>query len=563
DHVLLQAAQVVDLAGDRRFREDARRLLEGGRGDERVGGERRLGDPQQQGTSGGRLLPGVGQDVVRRDEPELVHHLVDEELAVPHVLHLHPAHHLPDDDLDVLVVDVHALQPVDLLDLVHQVPLQLLLAAHAQDVVRIDGAVHQGLARLDPFRFLHVDVRAAGELVLALVVLVRGHEDLAVLLGDVAVLHDTVDLRDDGRLLGTPGLEQLDHAGQTARDVLRLGRLARDLGQHVAGGDGSAVLDHEVRAGGEQVLAQHLALLVADLDARLLLLVRGLHDDRRRHPGVLVHLLVYGLAVDDVAEADLSALFGEDRERVGVPLHEELSLLDVLAVLDLELGAVDDRVALALAALLVLDDERARAVHDHQVALLVLDRVDVVELHAPGVLRLQGGLLAVVAGGSADVERAHGELRARLADGLGGDDAHGHAHLHQLAGGEVAAVAEGAHAPLGLAGQDGANAHLLDPGGLDRGSDVLRDLVVDLHDDAAAERVLDVLQGDPPHDAVAKRLDHLARFDDGPDVDAVHGAAVVLGDDHVLAHVHQAPREVTRVRRLQRGVRETLAGAVG
>jgi hypothetical protein len=28
-------------------------------------------------------------------------------------------------------------------------------------------------------------------------------------------------------------------------------------------------------------------------------------------------------------------------------------------------------VALALAALLVLDDERARAVHDHQVALLV------------------------------------------------------------------------------------------------------------------------------------------------------------------------------------------------
>ena len=87
-----------------------------------------------------------------RHEAELVHHLVDEELGVPHVLHLHPAHHLPDDHLDVLVVDVHALQAVDLLDLVHQVPLQLLLAAHAQDVVRVDGAVHERLARLHPLR---------------------------------------------------------------------------------------------------------------------------------------------------------------------------------------------------------------------------------------------------------------------------------------------------------------------------------------------------------------------------------------------------------------------------
>ena len=84
-----------------------------------------------------------------------------------------------------------------------------------------------------------------------------------------------------------------------------------------------------------------------------------------------------------------------------------------------------------------------------------------------------------------------------------------------------------------------------------------------LHDHAAAERVLDVLQADPADDAVAQGLDHLARLDDRADVDAVHGAAVVLGDDHVLADVHQAPRQVAGVRRLQRGVGQALAGAVG
>ena len=48
----------------------------------------------------------------------------------PDVLHPHPAQHLADDHLDVLVVDLHALEPVDLLDLVDQVLGQRLLAEH-------------------------------------------------------------------------------------------------------------------------------------------------------------------------------------------------------------------------------------------------------------------------------------------------------------------------------------------------------------------------------------------------------------------------------------------------
>ena len=47
------------------------------------------------------------------------------------------AEHLADDDLDVLVVDAHALEAVDLLDLVDQVLRQRLLAQHLQDVVRV------------------------------------------------------------------------------------------------------------------------------------------------------------------------------------------------------------------------------------------------------------------------------------------------------------------------------------------------------------------------------------------------------------------------------------------
>src|ERR1700739_1725023 len=52
--VLFQAAQVIDLAVDAGFGEDARGLLERRGGDEGVGGERRLGDSEEQRPSSGR-----------------------------------------------------------------------------------------------------------------------------------------------------------------------------------------------------------------------------------------------------------------------------------------------------------------------------------------------------------------------------------------------------------------------------------------------------------------------------------------------------------------------------
>ena len=52
----------------------------------------------------------------------------------------------------------------------------------------------------------------------------------------------------------------------------------------------------------------------------------------------------------------------------------------------------------------------------------------------------------VQAGDAAGVERPHGQLRARLADRLGGDDADGLTEVDQVAGCQVAAVARAADA---------------------------------------------------------------------------------------------------------------------
>src|SRR4029077_716796 len=85
--------------------------------------------------------------------------------------------------------------------------------------------------------------------------------------------------------------------------------------------------------------------------------------------------------------------------------------------------------------------------------------------------------------------------------------------------------------------------------------------LVDFNDHAAFE-VLDLFKRNAADNAVTKRLDFYARFDDGLDVDAVTGAAVRLVDDDVLGHVDEAAGQVTGVRRLQRRVRQALTCAV-
>ena len=81
-------------------------------------------------------------------------------------------------------------------------------------------------------------------------------------------------------------------------------------------------------------------------------------------------------------------------------------------------------------------------------------------------------------GDTTGVERPHGELRSRLADGLRRDDADRLADLHETTGCEVASVAHPADTLAGLAGHDAADLHAADR--LALAEDATSGLVVDV-----------------------------------------------------------------------------------
>src|SRR6266704_2523680 len=123
DDVLLQPQQVVPRAADRRVGQHARGLLERRRRNERLRRQARLGDPQEQRLVGRRLAALLHDPVLGVGEGLLVHVLPLQELRVTGLDDLHLLQHLAHDHADVLVVDLHALQPVHLLHFVQEVLL--------------------------------------------------------------------------------------------------------------------------------------------------------------------------------------------------------------------------------------------------------------------------------------------------------------------------------------------------------------------------------------------------------------------------------------------------------
>ena len=409
----------------------------------------------------------------------------------------------------MLVVDVDALQTVDFLNLVDQVLLQFLFAEYRQNVVRIARAIHQRLAGLDLLAFLNLDVHAAGQRVFALLAVFAFDVDLALALADFAVLHRAVDLRHDGRLTRLARFEQFHHARQTAGDVLGLGGFARDLGQHVAGVDFLAVANHQVSVGRHQVLLGFRTRPVAPSGRTT---ISGCRFSSGESITTSCDIPVTSSSCSCMVRPSMRSLkwttpltsvrienvYGSHSSRIWLLFTGAPSSTSTRA-------PYTRRVAFLFAALIVHHRHDAVAVHGDQFADLAADGLDADVAGETVALGVLLGLLVDSRRRTTDVERTHGQLRARFADGLRRDHADRFAALHQPSGRQVAAVARHADAALGFAGQHRADLDALDTGRLNRRRQFFGDLLVDVDDDVAFVILL-IFERHAAHDAVAQRL---------------------------------------------------------
>src|SRR6476619_2466472 len=470
--VLLEAFERVHLAVDRGFGEYARGLLERRCRDERARLQRGLGDAEQNRMADGRLLTVVLRARIELIKLDPVDLLALDQVGLAGIVDLDLLQHLANDHLDVLVVDGDTLQPIDVLDLVDEIGGQFLDALDRQDIVGSGISLDDRITLFDDIAVLQVEVLALRDQVLPrLLALVRRLDDDATLVLVVASEADGArGFGDDRRLLRPTRLEQLRHPRQTAGDVAGLGALGRDTRDNVTRLHVRPWIDRDDGIHGELVARLSAAGELQDLAGLVLDHDRGpqvhpargtpVGDHALGNAGRFVERLRHRLAFHQIFEPDRAIDFGEDRPGIGIPFRDALPALDLVALVDQDPCTILDAVHGALRPVRIEHGDDHVANHGDRLAVRVLHHVLVLDLDRSIEVRLDERLLRNLRS-AADMERAHGELSARLTDRLRGDDAHRFAHIDRGAAGEIAPVAHAADAGGRLAGEHRANAQLL------------------------------------------------------------------------------------------------------
>src|SRR5208283_5987401 len=111
---------------------------------------------------------------------------------------------------------------------------------------------------------------------------------------------------------------------------------------------------------------------------------------------------------------------------------------------------INDRIFFLLAACFIVDGDAAAPGHGNIITFLIFHGVQVDILNIASILCLEYGLLNDFARRATNMKRPHGELRARLADGLGCDNADSLTDINKFPSAQIPAVAHLAYTSQGL-----------------------------------------------------------------------------------------------------------------
>ena len=588
DHVFLQTAQVVFLAHDGGFGQHAGRFLEGSRGDEAVGGQRRLRNTEEHVFVLRRGLAGGDRTIVLIKHFRAFDLFARDELRVARIGDLHAAQHLTNNHFNVLVVDLHALQTVHVLNFIHDVTGEFFDTEESQNVVRIRRSFHDFFTALHHLTVVHEDLLILADEEFVIVTVVIGNDEALLALRFLTERDGTRRFGEHTGILRAAGFEEFGHTRQTARNVSGLLAFARDTCEHFALVDFLAVAHHD--DGAHRQLNRHrvirarnlhfvtgfveqmhqrtnhvrrrgLRVLRALCSRRRTLRVNHDHGAQARH---FVHLVHHGDVFNDVLKLHGTGVFRNNRQRHRVEGRQLLTALHFRVRLNLQRGAVRHLMTFTFTARVgIRDDQFAGTGNDDQFLLAVLHIAHRRrERHQAGVLRFNARSHRRTGRRTTDVERTHRQLRTRFADGLSSDNAHGFAGVHERASAQVAAVALRAQAVAGLTGQGRTHLHRIHA--------FLIELVADRFVDQRArgnENALVVVQhvfgGHSAQHAVAQSLNDFTAFDQRAHFNAVRRTAVVFDHHQVLRHVDETTGEVTGVSRLQSRIGQALTGTVG
>ena len=325
----------------------------------------------------------------------------------------------------MLVVDAYVLGTVHRLDFSEQVFLQGFVTNDAQQILRHQHTVNQGVAGFDAVTLVHAVMFALWNRVLDFSAGIATDDDDALAALTFTEVDNTVDFGHDCRVLRRTSFEELGDARQTTGDVVGTRDFARSRRQQSTTVDLLTFDDTQGRFFRHRIMRDRPALVVFKHHLRMQIALT-FEDDAIDDAGDIVALFAHRHFGNDVLETNRSADIAENRNTGSFPFDDELALFEHGAIGHEHLRTDRYFKALDHAGVLIVDGEFAVTIENDLLFSAIDDDAEIFVNKPTGLTRLISSFFGLGVRHTTDVEGTHGELRARLANRLGGDDADRH-----------------------------------------------------------------------------------------------------------------------------------------
>ncbi|MNM57039.1 hypothetical protein D3C81_682260 [compost metagenome] len=338
--------------------------------------------------------------------------------------------HLTNDNFDVFIVNLNALQTVNFLHFVGDVAGNRMHTTQTQNVVRRFWAVRNNVTALHNFAFKHVELTPFWNHLFVSVAAVQWRDYQATFAFGLFTERDNpADLSQDCRLFRTTSFEQVRNAWQTTGNILGTAGFLRNTRQGITRTDLNAVFQLHNRFTWQEVLSRHIstwdqhvvAFGINDFQCRTQVFTAtgtlcAVQYNQRRQTGQFVGLACNGLAVNHISEADETTHFGDNWHGVRIPVSNGFAAVNFCTVTFAHHCTIRHFVAFFGTAEFVDQLQFGVTRGNHQLACGVHDELHIAQLQATLVFHLDAGFSSRTRCRTTDVERTHRQLCTRLTD---------------------------------------------------------------------------------------------------------------------------------------------------
>ena len=363
----------------------------------------------------------------------------------------------------MLVINLHTLQTINVLNLIHDVLLHGCGTLDGQDVGWRDSTIGKWSAGTNVVVLLNQYLTVGWNEVLLdglFTTQTRSDDDFAITTLQLTHRDFAINFGNSCGVARVASLEELCNARQTAGDITTATDDTRYLNEHVTCLDFLTVFDGNVTTDGKVVVTQDVAVFIKDMNGGHTHSVVRLYHDEFLQARLFVGLDLIVDTFDNVLELHLTRHFGHNNCVEGIPLCDDFVLLDNVAVVLIKCATIwhigceqDDSCG-------GVDEANFCQTTYHYLCrgtdlIHYVNGTQFLELEASVVLCLDAGIGGCITCHTTCVEGSQRQLCTRLTNGLSCDDAHCFALLHHTTGSEVAAVALHADTLLAFASEHG------------------------------------------------------------------------------------------------------------